>query len=106
MRSLTSRLESLFVPHYVHDTQSWEMRLSGSFIPFLFLQNQLQKLRTEEVLRQQSSLKSCAAPEVEEEEEDESSNSTTSSPCLRHKDQQSSRYNSQSILRSQTEKLK
>uniref|UniRef100_A0A8C4GVE5 Pleckstrin homology domain containing, family G (with RhoGef domain) member 5b n=1 Tax=Dicentrarchus labrax TaxID=13489 RepID=A0A8C4GVE5_DICLA len=52
------------------------------------VQNQLQRLRTEEVLRQQSSLKRCG--ELEEEEEDESSNSTTSSPCLRHKDQQNS----------------
>lgn len=60
-----------------------------------FLQNQLQRLRTEEVLRQQNSLKSCTEREEEDEEEDESSNSTTSSPCLRHKEQQSSRYNSQ-----------
>ena len=58
------------------------------------LQNQLQRLRTEEVLRQQSSLKRSMEGEEEEEEEDESSNSTTSSPCLRHKDQQNSRYNS------------
>uniref|UniRef100_A0A671TZZ1 Pleckstrin homology and RhoGEF domain containing G5 n=1 Tax=Sparus aurata TaxID=8175 RepID=A0A671TZZ1_SPAAU len=54
------------------------------------VQNQLQRLRTEEVLRQQSNLKRCTGGEEEEEEEDESSNSTTSSPCLRHKDQQSS----------------
>lgn len=58
----------------------------------MYLQNQLQRLRTEEVLRQQSNLKRCTGGEEEEEEEDESSNSTTSSPCLRHKDQQSSRY--------------
>lgn len=55
------------------------------------MQNQLQRLRTEEVLRQQNSLKRCTEGEDEEEEEDESSNSTTSSPCLRHKDQQNSR---------------
>ncbi|XP_035511891.1 pleckstrin homology domain-containing family G member 5 [Morone saxatilis] len=54
------------------------------------VQNQLQRLRNEEVLRQQSSLKRCTEGELEEEEEDESSNSTTSSPCLRHKDQQNS----------------
>uniref|UniRef100_A0A3B4TJ65 Pleckstrin homology and RhoGEF domain containing G5 n=2 Tax=Seriola dumerili TaxID=41447 RepID=A0A3B4TJ65_SERDU len=53
------------------------------------VQNQLQRLRTEEVLRQQNSRKRCMGEE-EEEEEDESSNSTTSSPCLRHKDQQNS----------------
>ncbi|KAF0035928.1 hypothetical protein F2P81_011240 [Scophthalmus maximus] len=53
------------------------------------VQNQLQRLRTEEVLRQQKSLKTCTGDE-EEEDEDESSNSTTSSPCLRHKDQQNS----------------
>lgn len=58
------------------------------------LQNQLQRLRTEEVLRQQNSLKTCSERE-DEEEEDESSNSTTSSPCLRHKDQQNSRYSTQ-----------
>lgn len=51
------------------------------------VQNQLQRLRTEEVLRQQSSKKRCTGEE-EEEEEDESSNS--SSPCLRHTNQQSS----------------
>ncbi|XP_042347194.1 pleckstrin homology domain-containing family G member 5 isoform X2 [Plectropomus leopardus] len=54
------------------------------------VQNQLQRLHTEEVLRQQNSLKRCMEGEEEEEEEDESSNSTTSSPFLRHKDQQSS----------------
>uniref|UniRef100_A0A4W6FUJ2 Pleckstrin homology and RhoGEF domain containing G5 n=1 Tax=Lates calcarifer TaxID=8187 RepID=A0A4W6FUJ2_LATCA len=43
------------------------------------VQNQLQRLRTEEVLRQKNSLKGCTGEE-EEEEEDESSNSTTSSP--------------------------
>nr|XP_033942640.1 pleckstrin homology domain-containing family G member 5 isoform X2 [Pseudochaenichthys georgianus] len=52
------------------------------------VQNQLQRLRTEEVLRQQSSKKRCTGEEEEEEEEDESSNS--SSPCLRHTNQQSS----------------
>ncbi|XP_067384681.1 pleckstrin homology domain-containing family G member 5 isoform X2 [Channa argus] len=52
------------------------------------VQNQLQKLRSEEVVRQQNSLKTCTEGGEEEEEEDESSNSTTSSPCLRHKDQQ------------------
>ncbi|XP_071758737.2 pleckstrin homology domain-containing family G member 5 isoform X1 [Centroberyx gerrardi] len=52
------------------------------------VQNQLQRLCTEEVLRQQSRLKHRIGGEEEEEEEDESSNSTTSSPCLRHKDQQ------------------
>ena len=56
------------------------------------LQNQLQRLRTEEVLRQQNSLKTCTPGEEDELEEEESSNSTTSSPCLRHKDQQNSRY--------------
>nr|XP_033485156.1 pleckstrin homology domain-containing family G member 5 isoform X3 [Epinephelus lanceolatus] len=54
------------------------------------VQNQLQRLRTEEVLRQQNSLKTCTEGDEEEEEEDESSNSTTSSPCLRHKEQQNS----------------
>uniref|UniRef100_A0A8C5HT39 Pleckstrin homology domain containing, family G (with RhoGef domain) member 5b n=1 Tax=Gouania willdenowi TaxID=441366 RepID=A0A8C5HT39_GOUWI len=61
------------------------------------VQNQLKKLRNEEVLRQQNSLKTCTEgedEEEEEEEEDESSNSTASSPCLRHKNQQSSRYQS------------
>ncbi|XP_040910556.1 pleckstrin homology domain-containing family G member 5 isoform X3 [Toxotes jaculatrix] len=53
------------------------------------VQNQLQRLRTEEVLRQQNSLKTCTGEE-EEDEEDESSNSTTSSPCLQRKDQQNS----------------
>ncbi|XP_029911318.1 pleckstrin homology domain-containing family G member 5 isoform X2 [Myripristis murdjan] len=55
------------------------------------VQNQLQRLRTEEVLRQQSSLKQRLEGEEEEEEEDESSNSTTSSPCLKHKDPQNTR---------------
>ncbi|KAM6925579.1 pleckstrin homology domain-containing family G member 5 [Xenentodon cancila] len=54
------------------------------------VQNQLQKLRTEEALRQQDILKSCTNVVEEEEEEDESSNSNTSSPILRHKDQQNS----------------
>ncbi|XP_059188305.1 pleckstrin homology domain-containing family G member 5 [Centropristis striata] len=56
------------------------------------VQNQLQRLRTEETLRQKNSLKRCTAGEEEEEEEDESSNSTTSSPCLRHKEQQNSSH--------------
>ncbi|XP_038165180.1 pleckstrin homology domain-containing family G member 5 isoform X1 [Cyprinodon tularosa] len=51
------------------------------------VQNQLQRLRSEEDLRQQDSQKKCTA---EDEEEDESSNSTTSSPILRHKDEQNS----------------
>ncbi|XP_044067646.1 pleckstrin homology domain-containing family G member 5 isoform X2 [Siniperca chuatsi] len=54
------------------------------------VQNQLQRLRTEEVVRQQKSPKRCTEGEVEEEGEDDSSNSTTSSPCLGHKDQQNS----------------
>ncbi|XP_031146366.2 pleckstrin homology domain-containing family G member 5 isoform X2 [Sander lucioperca] len=54
------------------------------------VQNQLQRLRTEEVLRQQNSLKTCTPGEEDELEEEESSNSTTSSPCLRHKDQENS----------------
>lgn len=53
------------------------------------VQNQLQRLRTEEFLRQQDSQKRCMG-DGEEEEEDESSNSTTSSPLLSHKDQQNS----------------
>ncbi|XP_053174443.1 pleckstrin homology domain-containing family G member 5 isoform X1 [Scomber japonicus] len=52
------------------------------------VQNQLQRLHTEEILRQQN--KRRVAGEEDEEEEDESSNSTTSSPCMRHKDQQNS----------------
>ncbi|XP_023132075.3 pleckstrin homology domain-containing family G member 5 isoform X3 [Amphiprion ocellaris] len=51
------------------------------------VQNQLQRLRTEEILRQQKNLKRCTEHDEEEDEEDESSNSTTSSPCLRHKEQ-------------------
>lgn len=58
------------------------------------LQNQLLRLRTEEVLRQQNARSRCKEGEDEEEEEDESSNSTTSSPCLRHTVQQNSRYDS------------
>ncbi|XP_034392352.1 pleckstrin homology domain-containing family G member 5 isoform X2 [Cyclopterus lumpus] len=54
------------------------------------VQNQLQRLRTEEVLRQQNRMKRRTQGEEEDEEEDESSNSTTSSPCLRHKEQQNS----------------
>ncbi|KAM8830539.1 pleckstrin homology domain-containing family G member 5 isoform 2-T2 [Synchiropus picturatus] len=49
------------------------------------VQNQLQRLQTEEELR----LQRCLQGE-EEEEEDESSNSTTSSPALRHKESQNS----------------
>lgn len=75
--------------------QSWEMRFRDGILCCFFLQNQLQRLRTKEVLRQQNSLKRCTEREEEDEEEDESSNSTTSSPCLRHKEQQNSRYNSQ-----------
>uniref|UniRef100_A0A3Q2ZJQ4 Pleckstrin homology domain containing, family G (with RhoGef domain) member 5b n=1 Tax=Kryptolebias marmoratus TaxID=37003 RepID=A0A3Q2ZJQ4_KRYMA len=45
------------------------------------VQNQLQRLRTQEVLRQQDIQKRCT-DEEEEEEEDESSNSTASSPIL------------------------
>ncbi|XP_034733173.1 pleckstrin homology domain-containing family G member 5 isoform X7 [Etheostoma cragini] len=54
------------------------------------VQNQHQRLRSEEVLRQQNSLKTCTPGEEDELEEEESSNSTTSSPVLRHKDQQNS----------------
>ncbi|XP_077437299.1 pleckstrin homology domain-containing family G member 5 isoform X2 [Vanacampus margaritifer] len=51
------------------------------------VQNQLQRLRNEEVIRLQNSLTSCTEGEEERDEEDESSNSNASSPCLRHKDQ-------------------
>ncbi|XP_043976256.1 pleckstrin homology domain-containing family G member 5 isoform X1 [Gambusia affinis] len=51
------------------------------------VQNQLQRLRSQEVLRQQDIQKKCTD---EEEEEDESSNSATSSPILRHKEEQNS----------------
>ncbi|KAA8591429.1 hypothetical protein FQN60_002372 [Etheostoma spectabile] len=54
------------------------------------VQNQHQRLCTEEVLRQQNSPKTCTPGEEDELEEEESSNSTTSSPVLRHKDQQNS----------------
>uniref|UniRef100_H3D4I3 Pleckstrin homology domain containing, family G (with RhoGef domain) member 5b n=1 Tax=Tetraodon nigroviridis TaxID=99883 RepID=H3D4I3_TETNG len=47
------------------------------------VQNQYQRLCSEEVLRQQSALRRCT----------ERSTSTTSSPCLRPKNQQNSRYN-------------
>ncbi|XP_072222927.1 pleckstrin homology domain-containing family G member 5 isoform X2 [Leuresthes tenuis] len=50
------------------------------------VQNQLQRLRAEEDLRQQDIRKRRTEVE-EDEEEDESSNSTTSSPVLQHKDQ-------------------
>ncbi|XP_017274756.1 pleckstrin homology domain-containing family G member 5 isoform X2 [Kryptolebias marmoratus] len=53
------------------------------------VQNQLQRLRTQEVLRQQDIQKRCT-DEEEEEEEDESSNSTASSPILQHKNKQNS----------------
>lgn len=48
-------------------------------------QNQLQKLRSEELHRQQTPLQRM-------EEEEESGNSAASSPCLRHKGSQSERY--------------
>uniref|UniRef100_A0A8C6KS74 Pleckstrin homology and RhoGEF domain containing G5 n=1 Tax=Nothobranchius furzeri TaxID=105023 RepID=A0A8C6KS74_NOTFU len=54
------------------------------------VQNQLQKLHTQEMLRQQDILKRCPEEEEEEEEEDESSNSTASSPVLRRKNEQNS----------------
>ncbi|XP_041701598.1 pleckstrin homology domain-containing family G member 5 isoform X2 [Coregonus clupeaformis] len=57
------------------------------------VQNQLLRLRTEEVLRQQVTLQHRLHGEEEEEEEvDESSNSTASSPGTRHKDQQGPRH--------------
>ncbi|KAM6981505.1 LOW QUALITY PROTEIN: pleckstrin homology domain-containing family G member 5 [Tautogolabrus adspersus] len=54
------------------------------------VQNQLQRLRTEESLRQKNRLKRCSDRLEEEEEEEESSNSTASSPCLRPKAQPNS----------------
>ncbi|XP_051915360.1 pleckstrin homology domain-containing family G member 5 isoform X2 [Hippocampus zosterae] len=51
------------------------------------VQNQLQRLRSEEVIRLQHTLTTCTEGEEERDEEDESSNSNASSPCLRHKDQ-------------------
>ncbi|XP_055079058.1 pleckstrin homology domain-containing family G member 5 isoform X3 [Periophthalmus magnuspinnatus] len=48
------------------------------------VQNQLQRLRSEEVVRQQNRVKTTTTEE-EEEEEEESSNSTASSPSLTHK---------------------
>ncbi|XP_061152532.1 pleckstrin homology domain-containing family G member 5 isoform X1 [Syngnathus typhle] len=51
------------------------------------VQNQLQRLRNEEVIRLQNSQTSCTEAEEERDEEDESSNSNASSPCLRHKDE-------------------
>lgn len=67
--------------------------MNSSNVVYGSVQNQLQRLRTEEVVRQQNSLKRCSGEEdAEEEEEDESSNSTTSSPCLRHKEQSNLRY--------------
>uniref|UniRef100_A0A8C6U2L0 Pleckstrin homology domain containing, family G (with RhoGef domain) member 5b n=1 Tax=Neogobius melanostomus TaxID=47308 RepID=A0A8C6U2L0_9GOBI len=52
------------------------------------VQNQLQRLRSEEKVRQQNNVKSTTAGE-DEEEEDESSNSAASSPGLRHKENES-----------------
>ncbi|XP_065817267.1 pleckstrin homology domain-containing family G member 5 isoform X3 [Labrus bergylta] len=55
------------------------------------VQNQLQRLRTEEILRQKNRLKRCSDRlEEEDEEGEESSNSTASSPCLTHKVQPNS----------------
>ncbi|KAM6976959.1 pleckstrin homology domain-containing family G member 5 [Aplochiton taeniatus] len=56
------------------------------------VQNQLKRLRSEEVLRQQISMQRRLDGEEEEEEEDGSSNSTTSSPGMRHKDQQNNSH--------------
>uniref|UniRef100_A0A4W5MH31 Pleckstrin homology and RhoGEF domain containing G5 n=1 Tax=Hucho hucho TaxID=62062 RepID=A0A4W5MH31_9TELE len=52
------------------------------------VQKQLERLRTEEVLRQQTTLQHRLHGEEEEEEVDERSNSTASSPGTRHKDEQ------------------
>lgn len=59
------------------------------------VQNQLERLRTEEVLRQQTTLQHRLHGEEEEEEVDESSNSTASS---RHKDEQGPRYKPKPLL--------
>uniref|UniRef100_A0A3P9LY38 Pleckstrin homology domain containing, family G (with RhoGef domain) member 5b n=1 Tax=Oryzias latipes TaxID=8090 RepID=A0A3P9LY38_ORYLA len=52
------------------------------------IQNQLQRLRSEEDLRRQQRPRSCSGVDVD----DESSNSTTSSPILQHKEQQNSSH--------------
>ncbi|XP_024149345.1 pleckstrin homology domain-containing family G member 5 isoform X1 [Oryzias melastigma] len=52
------------------------------------VQNQLQRLRSEEDLRRQQLPKSCSGVDID----DESSNSTTSSPILPHKEQQNSSH--------------
>uniref|UniRef100_A0A8C7IR77 Pleckstrin homology and RhoGEF domain containing G5 n=1 Tax=Oncorhynchus kisutch TaxID=8019 RepID=A0A8C7IR77_ONCKI len=62
------------------------------------VQNQLERLRTEEVLRQQTTLQHRLHGEEEEEEVDESSNSTASSPGTRHKDEQGPRYKPKPLL--------
>uniref|UniRef100_A0A8C7D1B6 Pleckstrin homology and RhoGEF domain containing G5 n=1 Tax=Oncorhynchus kisutch TaxID=8019 RepID=A0A8C7D1B6_ONCKI len=62
------------------------------------VQNQLQRMRTEEVLRQQVILQRRLCGE-EEEEENKSSNSTSSSPCMRNKDQQGPRCKPKQRLR-------
>lgn len=72
------------------------------FFSLCVFQNQLQRLRSEESVRKQVSLKTRLegegeegegeVREEEEREEDESSNSATSSPGSRHKHQQNTRY--------------
>uniref|UniRef100_A0A8C7ZG28 Pleckstrin homology domain containing, family G (with RhoGef domain) member 5b n=1 Tax=Oryzias sinensis TaxID=183150 RepID=A0A8C7ZG28_9TELE len=52
------------------------------------VQNQLQRLRSEENLRRQQRPRSCSGVDVD----DESSNSTASSPILQHKEQQNSSH--------------
>uniref|UniRef100_A0A3P9H248 Pleckstrin homology domain containing, family G (with RhoGef domain) member 5b n=1 Tax=Oryzias latipes TaxID=8090 RepID=A0A3P9H248_ORYLA len=52
------------------------------------VQNQLQRLRSEEDLRRQQRPRSCSGVDVD----DESSNSTTSSPILQHKEKQNSSH--------------
>ncbi|XP_030624525.1 pleckstrin homology domain-containing family G member 5 [Chanos chanos] len=54
------------------------------------VQNQLQRLRTEEAHRRQACLKQRLEEEEEEVDEEESSNSATSSPSLKHKEQNNS----------------
>ena len=66
--------------------------VSSKQVCVLCWQNQLQRLRTEEVLRQQVNLQRRLEGDGEDEEEDESSNSTTSSPCLQHKEEPNTRY--------------
>lgn len=91
MRSATSRLENQLALHaFTHSQAGHSIQRRHT----LDRQNQFQRLCTEEVLRQQNSLKRCTEREEEEEEEEESSTSTTSSPCLRHKNQRTSRYDS------------